>query len=128
MCRDEAFTGRPYGLAIEETCDVLQMDTRPLFRAIVEDISRGASAGEISQRFHDGLVEVFSKVAQILRERTSLNSVCLSGGAFQNTYLSAVLERKLNELGFHVFSHSQVPTGDGGISLGQAVVAAHRVE
>jgi len=127
MCRDEAFVGRPYPFAIDETSDILQIDSRPLFRAIVEDLLRGATAGEVSQRFHDGLVEVLSRIGQILRERTSLSSVCLSGGTFQNAYLATQLEQRLRELRFDVFTHSQVPSGDGGLSLGQAVVAAHRI-
>jgi hydrogenase maturation protein HypF len=128
MCRDEAFVGRPYPFALSEASGIFQIDSRPLFRAIVEDLLQGATAGEVSQRFHDGLIEVLSRIAQILRERTSLNSVCLSGGTLQNAYLATRLEQLLRETRFNVFTHSEVPAGDGGLSLGQAVVAAHRVE
>jgi hydrogenase maturation protein HypF len=127
MCRDETAAGEPYTMAINEVGGMLEIDSRPLFRAIVKDQLRGATQGEISQRFHDALTEVLSKIAQILRERTSLNSVCLSGGTFQNVYLVTRLEKDLRSMGFDVFTHSQVPAGDGGISLGQAVVAAHRM-
>jgi hydrogenase maturation protein HypF len=126
MCRDEACAGHPYPFALTEADGILQIDSRPLFRAIVRDLLEGATAGEASQRFHDGLIEVLSRIALILRERTSLNSVCLSGGTFQNAYLATRLEQVLREAGFNVFTHSQVPAGDGGLSLGQAVVAAHR--
>jgi hydrogenase maturation protein HypF len=51
----------------------------------------------------------------------------LSGGTFQNTYLATQLEHQLQHASFEVFTHSQVPAGDGGLSLGQAIVAAHRV-
>ena len=102
------------------------MDSRPLFRAIVDDLLRGATAGEISQRFHDGLTQALAGIARMVRKRTGLNTVCLSGGSFQNAYLANGLEQQLRGEGFEVFTHSQVPTGDGGISLGQAVVAAHR--
>jgi predicted NodU family carbamoyl transferase len=88
---------------------------------------RGATTGEISQRFHDGLVEALMSIARVLRKRTSLNTVCLSGGTFQNTCLANGLEHQLRSEGFEVYTHSQVPAGDGGISLGQAVVATHRV-
>ena len=127
MIRDEAASGQPYPFAVYETGGVLQIGTRPLFRAIVEDLGQGAPAGQISQRFHDGLVEVLSRIAQILRKRTSLKAVCLSGGTFQNAYLARRLEQQLQGIGFDVFTHSQVPAGDGGLSLGQAVVAAHRL-
>jgi hydrogenase maturation protein HypF len=126
MCRDTAAAGQPYPFGLSEAGDLLQIDSRPLFRAIVEDLLRGAAAGEISQRFHDGLVETLAAVARILRKRTSLNAVCLSGGTFQNTCLANGLEHQLQSEGFEVFTHSRVPAGDGGISLGQAIVAAHR--
>ncbi len=127
MCRDEAAAGQPYPFGLSEVGDLLQIDSRPLFRAIVDDLLRAASAGEISQRFHDGLIGVLATIARILRKRTSLNTVCLSGGTFQNTFLVNGLEHQLQCEGFEVYTHSQVPAGDGGISLGQAVVAAHRV-
>ncbi len=126
MCRDEAAAGQPYPFGLNEAGDLLQVDSRPLFRAIVEDLLRGATTGEISQRFHDGLVEALAAIARILRKRTSLNIVCLSGGTFQNACLANGLEQQLRGEGFEVYTHSQVPAGDGGISLGQAVVAAHR--
>jgi hydrogenase maturation protein HypF len=126
MCRDEAAAGQPYPFGLGEAGDLLQIDSRPLFRAIVDDLLRSATAGEISQRFHDGLVEALAAIARILRKRTSLNTVCLSGGTFQNAYLANHLEHQLQSEGFEVYTHSQVPAGDGGISLGQAVVAAHR--
>jgi len=127
MCRDEAAAGQPYRFGLGEEGDLLQIDSRPLFRAIVEDMLRGATTGEISQRFHDGLVEALMSIARVLRKRTSLNTVCLSGGTFQNTCLANGLEHQLQSEGFEVYTHSQVPAGDGGISLGQAVVATHRV-
>ena len=126
MCRDEAAAGQPYPFGLSEAGELLQIDSRPLFRAIVDDLLRGATAGEISQRFHDGLVEALAAIARILRKRTSLNTVCLSGGTFQNACLANGLEQQLQSQGFEVYTHSQVPAGDGGISLGQAVVAAHR--
>jgi hydrogenase maturation protein HypF len=127
MCQDEAVAGQPYPFGLSEAGDLLQIDSRPLFRAIVDDLLRGATAGEISRRFHDGLVEALAGIARILRKRTSLNTVCLSGGTFQNASLANGLEHQLQSEGFEVYTHSQVPPGDGGISLGQAVVAAHRV-
>ena len=126
MCRDEAAAGNPYPFALIESDGTLQIDPSPVFCAIVEDLSRGTTPGAISQRFHDGLVDVFSQLLKILRTRASLNRICLSGGTFQNLYLSTCLQQRLTEEGFQVFTHSQVPAGDGGLSLGQAIVAAHR--
>jgi hydrogenase maturation protein HypF len=125
MCRDETVAGQPYPFGLSEAGGPLQIDARPVFRAMVEDLLRGATAGEISQRFHDGLIEVLARIARLLHERTSLNTVCLSGGTFQNAYLANGLDHQLQCDGFKVYTHSKVPAGDGGISLGQAVVAAH---
>jgi hydrogenase maturation protein HypF len=102
-------------------------DTKPLFEAIIFDLRNRVPTGVISQRFHNGLVEVFTKLAVLLRERTGARRVCLSGGTFQNVYLLERLQSRLDSTGFEVFSHSQVPAGDGGLSLGQALVAAHRL-
>jgi hydrogenase maturation protein HypF len=63
----------------------------------------------------------------LLRKKTDLNRVCLSGGTFHNVYLSERLEVRLSEAGFEVFTQKEVPAGDGGLSLGQAVVAAAKV-
>jgi hydrogenase maturation protein HypF len=80
MRRDESAAGQPYPLAINEASGILQIDPGPLFCAIVQDFDRGTNPGAVSQRFHDGLTQVFSRIALILREHTSLNSVCLSWG------------------------------------------------
>jgi hydrogenase maturation protein HypF len=127
-CRDESAAGQPYSIELREEGGILQLDPAPVIRAIVEDLRRGATPGQISQRFHEGLACALADVARRLRERTGLNTVCLSGGSFQNVYLAGELERLLAEEGFRVFTHSQVPAGDGGLSLGQAVVAASRSE
>lgn len=100
--------------------------TRPLFDALVGDLSRGLSRRAMSRCFHIGLVNVFVRVAELMRERTSLSRVCLSGGTFNNIYLSQQLEERLSSEGFKVFTHREVPAGDGGISLGQAVIATRR--
>ncbi len=115
-----------YPLALAPEGNGWLIDTRPLFEALLRDLRRGLSAGAISRRFHNGLVEIFARLARLLRERTRLNRVCLSGGTFQNAYLLEHLCARLGTNGFEVFTHAEVPAGDGGLSLGQAVVAAHR--
>jgi len=101
------------------------IDTRPMFEALIEDLGRNLGPGDISQRFHNGLVEGFARLATMLRARAQLNRVCLSGGTFQNVYLLEHLRARLVSEGFEVFTHAEVPAGDGGLSLGQALVAAH---
>jgi len=103
------------------------VSTRPLFEALLDDLGRNLPVGAISRRFHNGLVEGFVELATLLRKKTALNRVCLSGGTFHNIYLSERLEARLSEAGFEVFAQKEVPSGDGGLSLGQALVAAAKV-
>ena len=97
--------------------------TRPLFAGIVSDLTKHATRGDISRRFHNGLVQIFVRIAELVREKTGVRKVCLSGGAFNNAYLAQQLESRLSQIGFEVFTHEEVPAGDGGLSLGQAVIA-----
>jgi hydrogenase maturation protein HypF len=100
------------------------ISTRPLFEALLDDLGRGTSVATISRRFHNGLVECFVELASLLRSKNALSRVCLSGGTFHNVYLSQQLEARLSEAGFEVFTQKEVPAGDGGLSLGQAMVGA----
>jgi hydrogenase maturation protein HypF len=102
------------------------IDSKPLFVELLDDLRRHAPLSAISAKFHLGLVEVFARIAQHIREREHLNRVCLSGGTFQNRFLLEHLQQRLSGLAFEVFAHSEVPSGDGGLSLGQALVAAYR--
>ena len=103
------------------------ISTRPLFEALLDDLGRNLPVGAISRRFHNGLVEGFVQLATLLQKKTALNRVCLSGGTFHNIYLSERLEARLSEAGFEVFTQKEVPSGDGGLSLGQALVAAAKL-
>ena len=118
---------RAYPFAIRAAEGGWIIDTRPCFDALVDDLGGSVPAELISTAFHNGLVNIFLQVTKLLRERESLNRVCLSGGTFQNAYLSEQLYCKLVENGFEVFTHSEVPAGDGGLALGQALIAAHRL-
>jgi hydrogenase maturation protein HypF len=98
------------------------ISTRPMFEALLEDLGHNVPVAAISRRFHNGLVECFVELAILLRKRNDLQRVCLSGGTFHNVYLSRYLEARLSEAGFEVFTQKEVPAGDGGLSLGQALV------
>jgi hydrogenase maturation protein HypF len=114
-----------YPFAIRDG-DCLQIHTAPLFVAMTEDLRRGTPPGVISRRFHNGLVDALSDAVGRIAQRTNLQSVCLSGGSFQNTYLTEGLVRTLSAAGLTVFTQTQVPPGDGGLSLGQLVIAANQ--
>jgi hydrogenase maturation protein HypF len=124
MAISSSYGSEAYPLELLPDGDNWIIGTRPLFEVIVGDLQRNIAVSEISRRFHDGLVHTFARIAQILREKTTLDRVCLSGGTFHNVYLSQGLEARLTAAGFEVFTQHEVPAGDGGLSLGQAVVAA----
>jgi hydrogenase maturation protein HypF len=105
---------------------VSEISVRPIIRAVVEDLQKGVPVNEISTRFHLSLVQGFTELCARVREETALNRVVLSGGVFQNAIIADGLKNGLQRKGFQVYSHSAVPTNDGGICLGQAVVAASR--
>jgi hydrogenase maturation protein HypF len=117
----------PYPLDLTPDGDGWTISTRRMFEAIVRDIESRKPASVISRRFHDGLIEVLVRVANFIRQRTWLEQVCLSGGTFNNSYLLEHLSSRLRAERFEVFTHSEVPSGDGGLCLGQAVVAAHNL-
>jgi len=103
-----------------------QIGTLPLFQWLLRDIRRQEPISDISRRFHAGLAATFCELAENIREESRLNRVCLSGGCFQNALLFELLLEGLKKKSFEVYFHSEVPAGDGGISLGQALIAANR--
>jgi hydrogenase maturation protein HypF len=129
MTSSDEDTGYPMRLVpqLVPESDHWIISTRPLFEALLDDLGRNVPVAAISRRFHNGLVAGFVELATLLRKKTDLNRVCLSGGTFHNVYLSERLEVRLSEAGFEVFTQKEVPSGDGGLSLGQAVVAAAKV-
>jgi len=90
---------------------------------IVTDLQQHVSLPEISTKFHNSVISVIHEVVSEIRNNHKLNKVVLSGGTFQNKYLLEKLENLLIKDDFEVFSHKKVPTNDGGIALGQLVIA-----
>jgi hydrogenase maturation protein HypF len=103
------------------------VDPSPMFQAILEDLRARKSKGWISGRFHRGVAEMVLEVSLRLRDRHGIRDVVLSGGVWQNMILLRMAIDLLREAGFKTYVHREVPTNDGGISLGQAVIAAHSV-
>jgi hydrogenase maturation protein HypF len=95
-----------------------------LWRAIVADLRRGVPAADIAVQFHAGVAEGFIAAAARARETTGVNDVAMSGGCMHNRRLTRFLRTRLEKEGFKVYLHSRVSPGDGGLSYGQAAVAA----
>ncbi|MFI7057891.1 carbamoyltransferase HypF [Streptosporangium canum] len=105
---------------------LLTIRTGDLIRAVVEDLRDGTDPAVISARFHNGLAAATAASCARLRSSTGIGTVALSGGVFQNRLLLDRLVQALRLRDFRVLTHHRVPPNDGGISLGQAAVAAAR--
>jgi hydrogenase maturation protein HypF len=114
---------RGYPFAIEG----LQISPAPLFAAIVEDQRQCVAPALIAARFHNGLAHMVADVCERIGAQQGLGRVALSGGVFQNGLLLERTTRALQARGFEVYTNEQVPPNDGGVSLGQAAVAAARL-
>ncbi len=124
---DAGAPGAAYPFAIEDG-DRFQLDLRPTIEAIVRDFIDGVAAGDISARFHLTMAHAIAASCDRIRASHGLTRVCLSGGTFQNLRLLGHAVTLLREGGFEVFIHTRVPTNDGGLALGQAVIASCRLQ
>ncbi len=112
-----------YRAAIEPG-EPLRIAGTELIRAAVADLVAGVGPGIIAARFHNGVVDAIVRACAALRDTSGVSTVALSGGVFQNLLLLERTVTGLSATGFTVLTHSRVPPNDGGISLGQAAVAA----
>ena len=94
----------------------------PIIRDVVAALQTGMAASEISRRFHRTLVSCFHEIIEKASTATGITTVALSGGVFQNALLFETLVSELQINGYKVLSHSLVPSNDGGLSLGQALI------
>ena len=101
---------------------------QPVIKKIIEDMHHKTASPTISARFHNSIVEIVLQVCTMLRDSKGIDDVVLSGGVFQNKFLFSRLVKKLKLQGFTVYSHKKVPCNDGGLSLGQAVIASERLK
>ena len=104
------------------------LKTREAFAALVREALSGVPAPILSARFHNGLAESVLTAAIKVRKDTEIKDVVLSGGVWQNITLLGRTLSLLDSEGFSVYIHREVPTNDGGISLGQAAIAAQRLK
>ena len=136
VCRDASYEGQP-AMLLEQCAaapgspldpvpvgivdDLVEIDTPALFGALVADL--GAPASSVADGFHSALAEAAARACAIVRERTGLDRAVLGGGVFHNDLFTSELSRRLTGIGFRVFLPREVPVGDGGIALGQVLVA-----
>ncbi|MFG2988634.1 carbamoyltransferase HypF [Streptomyces sp. NPDC048257] len=96
----------------------------PVLAAVVADVRAGAEPALIAARFHTAVAALVVSLCDLARERHGLDTVALTGGVFANTLLSSACARTLRARGFTVLRHGRIPPNDGGLSLGQLMVAA----
>ncbi len=113
--------GYPYSIIEHDGISIVQL--KELLSAIVKDLYQGVSKATISAKFHNTIAQMVCEMCQLIAERTGINQVALSGGVFQNRLLLRKVVSSLESANFSVLTHKQVPCNDGGISLGQAVIA-----
>jgi len=120
LCHPESVA--PYTFALETDAQGIVVDPEPMVRQLVADLQQGRAVGQMSAAFHKGLAEAVVAVCCAIRAQQGELPVALSGGVFQNAYLSTQTMQGLEAAGFVVLVHRQVPPNDGGLSLGQAVI------
>ncbi len=118
----------PFEVRSREAGKPALLDVAPLIRAIVSDIQHGVSTAQIAGRFHSSIADLLARTCLTAREQSGLNEVALSGGVFQNRLLLEQLVERLAKMAFRVYTNRRVPPNDGGLSLGQLVVAAARIQ
>jgi hydrogenase maturation protein HypF len=112
-----------YPYRIVEVVGIRVVHLRDLISAVMEDLHQGISKGKISVKFHSTVARMINEMCHLIADETGVSQVALSGGVFQNRLLLRKTVSLLESSGFQVFTHRQVPCNDGGISLGQAVIA-----
>jgi hydrogenase maturation protein HypF len=118
------FTIEPDGNPVIKS---IQIDTSPLIEEVINDLSKGVPVSRISARFHNSIAKMVYTVCNQIRKDNDVNHAVLSGGVWQNLTLLRLANDLLLSDNFKVHIHHQVPTNDGGLALGQAVVAIHRM-
>ncbi len=116
----ETMTEEAYPFDIAPKDGILVLDWQPVIDALLADVARGAAPGMMAARFHNALAEAIVRVAERIGERT----VVLTGGCFQNRYLTERTVDRLRRAGHAPYWHQRMPPNDGGIALGQILAAA----
>ena len=123
---------RPYTLRLEQITDaqghrLLQLNPASIWPALLNDLQQQQPISVIATRFHRGLIDSIAQLIKQLQKEFTFTDVVLSGGCFQNAILLQGLENALNQQQLRCITHADIPANDGGIALGQAVIAAARI-
>jgi hydrogenase maturation protein HypF len=112
-----------YPLAVVKKPNTYQISSNPLWPALFQDLAAGMDQTTIAAKFHRGFANKIVELAQQLCKEQQINTVALSGGVWQNRYMLEYCIPALEKVGLNVLHHEQIPSNDGGLALGQAVIA-----
>ena len=115
-----------YRFDIVDSEAMIQFDPAPVMHAIVDDLRAGLAVPVIAAKFHNGVADLIESLCLRLSEQTGVKTVALSGGVFQNVTLLRLAVERLRRHDLRVLVHRHVPPNDGGLALGQAVIANAR--
>ena len=118
---------RRYGFDLDSGSDVMKIHAAPVIRDIARDVLEGRSREEISSSFHEAVATMIAEVASGIARRTGIRRVALTGGVFQNALLARQAAARLRAARLDVLEHRSVPCNDGGLSLGQALLAIRKI-
>ena len=123
----DAAAGYPFAIS-RPSSGLVELDPAPMWNELLDDLARDLSASAIARRFHQGLANILVETTRQLACRGNntrqFEAVALTGGCFQNRILLESVSGQLRRIGFDVLTNSEVPANDGGLSLGQAAIAA----
>ncbi|RKY36383.1 MAG: carbamoyltransferase HypF [Candidatus Omnitrophota bacterium] len=117
-----------YRFHLKEGENMFIIIAEEVIKHILQDLKNSVPITRISAKFHNGVVEMVYQICIKLRRRFKINKVCLSGGVFQNIFLLTRIYQRLKDRNFEVYIQGKVPANDGGICLGQAVIANSLLE
>jgi hydrogenase maturation protein HypF len=119
----DKFGANCYPFYIIEHQGMRMVKLEELFSTIVQDVKNQVPAPVISLKFHNTMAQIIARMCKLIARESGITQVVLSGGVFQNRLLFMSSTTALQREGFRVLTHHLVPCNDGGISLGQAVIA-----
>lgn len=112
----------PFHLSFSDS--IYCIDSRPMWQCLLNDLKQSIPQSVIAAKFHQSLANIIVETVNRLSQENIINQVILTGGVFQNTILLNLVKTQLKTLKINVITHSLVPTNDGGLSLGQALITA----
>ena len=120
---------RPYPFEIIQGAGpIARIDAAPMWFELLNDLARGRPQALIAASFHHTLAQMIGDMVAVIVQQSSIHSVALSGGVMQNPTLLKLTRRLLSDQGLQVLIHRQIPANDGGLAIGQAAIAAARLQ